>query len=302
MARKGPRKKQSFFKVLLGDFSKHLRIPHAFLKNLSGLSLGKCALKGPSGKRWIVELEERENGLFFYAAGWQDFVKDHLLQVGDFLVFYYYGESKFKVKIYDKSACEKDVEEANGKSSNPTSLENYKGNQARVKEEIVESEAENYDTDCENKATIANRRSGNAMSGKRPTTGYVKETSSTCFTFKSENPCFMETLKKHQEYCLVIPKKLAISEGLMSMGTVMLRNESGRTWCAKVILRPKSSFHRMELTTGWAGFCNANQISVGDTVIFEFVKQSVIQIHVFRAVRGKRCVVVLDTLNVKNES
>lgn len=100
----------------------------------------------------------------------------------------------------------------------------------------------------------------------------------------------------------VIPKKLVISEGLMSMGTVMLRNESGRSWCAKVILRPKSSFHRMELTTGWAEFCNANQISVGDTVIFEFVKQSVIQIHVFRAVRGKRCAVVLDTLNVKNES
>ncbi|TQE04932.1 hypothetical protein C1H46_009403 [Malus baccata] len=272
MARKGPRKKQSFFKVLLGDFSKHLRIPHAFLKNLSGLSLGKCALKGPSGKRWIVELEERENGLFFYAAGWQDFVKDHLLQVGDFLVFYYYGESKFKVKIYDKSACEKDVEEADRKNSNPVSLENYKGNQARVKEEIVESEAENYDTDSENKATIANRRSGNAMSGKRPTTGYV------------------------------IPKKLAISEGLVSMGTVMLRNESGRSWCAKVILRPKSSFHRMELTTGWAEFCKANQISVGDTVIFEFVKQSLIQIHVFRAVRGKRCAVVLDTLNVKNES
>lgn len=135
------------------------RIPHAFLKNLSGLSLGKCALKGPSGKRWIVELEERENGLFFHAAGWQGFVKDHLLQVGDFLVFYYYGESKFKVKIYDKSACEKDVEEADGKSSNPVSLEN-KGNQARVKEEIVESEAENYDTDCENTAIIANRGSG----------------------------------------------------------------------------------------------------------------------------------------------
>ncbi|KAB2605616.1 B3 domain-containing protein [Pyrus ussuriensis x Pyrus communis] len=201
-----------------------------FSKNLSGPSLGKCALKGPGGKRWIVGLEERENGLFFYAAGWQDFVKDHLLQVGEFLV-----------------ACEKDVEEAEGRR-----------NQARVKEEIVESETENYDADCENKGTI-------------------------------ENPCFMETLKRYQEYCVKISLKVPpLVRGVT--GTVMLRNESGRSCCAKVILRPKSSFHRVELTT------------VGDTVIFEFVKQSVIQIHVFRAVRGKRCAVVLGAPNVKNES
>ncbi|ONI13164.1 hypothetical protein PRUPE_4G206800 [Prunus persica] len=85
-------KKESFFKILLGDFSKHLHISPVFIKNFNGGSLRKCSLRGPSGKGRAVELEERENGLFF-SKGLQGFVKDHHLEVGNFLVFRYDGES-----------------------------------------------------------------------------------------------------------------------------------------------------------------------------------------------------------------
>ncbi|CAL2254528.1 unnamed protein product [Prunus armeniaca] len=214
---------------------KRSRIPPAFIKNFNGGSLRKCSLRGPSGK-----------------------------EVGNFLVFRYDGESKFKVTIYDRSACEKDVEVAERGIRSSVSIES-KGNQVRVKEEIIDLETENYNEDCENKTSIANRRNRNAMSGKKPTTDYVEETSSECISLKSDNRCFMETMKRHYRYCLMIPKKLAIAEGLKSARNVTLRDPNGRLWLVKLVIRPKTSCKRVEFTTGWGECCQANQISVGDT-------------------------------------
>lgn len=98
-----------------------------------------------------MELEKRENGLFFHNDGWQRFVKDHRLQVGDFLVFHYEGESKFKVTIYDRTCCEKDVEVAKKRSCSPTNSSANEGNQlALVKDEIVDLETLNYNKAAEN--------------------------------------------------------------------------------------------------------------------------------------------------------
>ncbi|KAI3892806.1 hypothetical protein MKX03_000910, partial [Papaver bracteatum] len=45
--------------------------------------------------------------LFFY-NGWPEFVHAHSLQHEDFVVFKYKGHSKFHVKIYAKTGCEKE--------------------------------------------------------------------------------------------------------------------------------------------------------------------------------------------------
>ncbi|CAB4277750.1 unnamed protein product [Prunus armeniaca] len=217
---------------------KRSRIPPAFIKNFNGGSLRKCSLRGPSGK-----------------------------EVGNFLVFRYDGESKFKVTIYDRSACEKDVEVAKRGIRSSVSIES-KGNQVRVKEEIIDLETENYNEDCENKTSIANRRNRNAMSGKKPTTDYVEETSSECISLKSDNRCFMETMKRHYRYCLMIPKKVAIAEGLKSARNV-----------------GENAVKRTRFQLG--------------TLVFEFFKQSAIQVRIFGAVNGKRCPVVLDAPVVK---
>lgn len=64
-------------------------------------------------------------------------MKDHHLELGDFLIFRYDGESKFSVTIYDRSACEKDVEIAKRRSGSSVSLKNTR-NQARVKVEVLD--------------------------------------------------------------------------------------------------------------------------------------------------------------------
>lgn len=87
-------------------------------------------------------------------------MKHHHLEDGDFLVFKYDGESKFKVTIYDRTACEKDVKLAE-RSGCPVSLAN-KG-KAQVKEEI-DRETRNYNENCQNKAIVSGRRSGKLYS------------------------------------------------------------------------------------------------------------------------------------------
>lgn len=190
-----------------------------------------------------MELEKTENGLFFH-NGWQRFVKDHHLEVGDFLIFRYDGQSKFNVTIYDRSACEKDVEVAKTRSNSSVSL-GSNGNHAQVKEEVVDLETENYYNNkvSKNETVIADKkgcklsvfyvysstaclrtffvlncvsiwiRIGNyVVSGKRPANGSVEETSDGSILFKSQNSCFRRILTKHSKYHIVSTMNTIVSQ------------------------------------------------------------------------------------------
>ncbi|PQQ12231.1 putative B3 domain-containing protein [Prunus yedoensis var. nudiflora] len=216
--------KQSFFKILLGDFSQRLRIPPKFVKNFNVRPLHKCALSGPSGIRWTVELEERENGLFFQ-DGWQGFVKDHHLEDGDFLVFKY---------------------------------------DAQVKEEIVDRETRNYNENCQNKAIVSGRRSGNyVIPGRRPANDHVGATSTERVLFKPKYSCFMITFTRKLRYGASIPKEVAVTEGLLSKKSMMIQDPTGRSWPVKLRVRGKLSSCRVVMSTGLVDCCNANQIIPG---------------------------------------
>ena len=60
------------------------------------------------------------------------------------------------------------------------------------------------------------------------------------------------------------------------------------------------------MSTGWGECCKANKVVIGDTVVFEFVQQTVLRLHVFRKGVGTRegdnrpISVVLDAPNIKN--
>ncbi|XP_054781827.1 B3 domain-containing protein Os01g0723500-like [Prosopis cineraria] len=112
MASQSPRKhakKPSFFKVLIRDFSTRLKIPPAFMKEF-GKDMSKktsTLIETYNGRSWEVEVEKLGNK-FYFNSGWHKFVEDNNLETGDFLVFKYFADySKFKVKIFGKTCCEK---------------------------------------------------------------------------------------------------------------------------------------------------------------------------------------------------
>ncbi|KAL6176510.1 hypothetical protein ACLB2K_053143 [Fragaria x ananassa] len=213
-------RKPSFFKVLIGDFSKRLLIPPEFTKNLvwNGIFPHKCALRGPSGLLCAVEVESTENGMFFQ-NGWECLVKDHHLELGDFLIFRYDGESKFSVTIYDRSACEKDVEIAKRRSGSSVSLKNTR-NQARVKVEVLDDlVAESFkNINSEDETVVSDEECCNDVKlGKRPASGYLEVTSDGSILFKSENSCFQRILTKHSKYHIGFPKELGVAKDLMNI-------------------------------------------------------------------------------------
>lgn len=106
-----------FFKVLIGDFKKRLKIPPNFCKHIpweasrkvEGLKEASMAatLEGPSGRTWQVVIRRTAEGTFF-TAGWPKFVQDQALRELEFLVFRHHGGTSFAAMVFDKSACERE--------------------------------------------------------------------------------------------------------------------------------------------------------------------------------------------------
>lgn len=64
------------------------------------------SLKGPSGNTWHASLVLDSIG-FYFTHGWNEFLIDHNINLGDVLVFRYDGQSQFSVRIFDTTACKK---------------------------------------------------------------------------------------------------------------------------------------------------------------------------------------------------
>lgn len=88
--------------------SEKLKIPSKFIKHVEGRASETAILVGPSGNSWPVDLIQQDDGLFFH-NGWDSFVKDHCLEIGDSLVFRYDGDLHFTVQAFDDSLCEKEA-------------------------------------------------------------------------------------------------------------------------------------------------------------------------------------------------
>ncbi|KAK4276634.1 hypothetical protein QN277_014761 [Acacia crassicarpa] len=75
---------------------------------MEGRTSGLVSLTGPSGNTWRVQLVKEGNDLFFH-HGWLTFLEDHVIEVGDLLVFRYEGQLHFTVLVFDERACEKEA-------------------------------------------------------------------------------------------------------------------------------------------------------------------------------------------------
>uniref|UniRef100_A0A8R7PVL2 TF-B3 domain-containing protein n=1 Tax=Triticum urartu TaxID=4572 RepID=A0A8R7PVL2_TRIUA len=91
---------------MTGSFSEKLDVPPPFAKNISGLADTNVYLEDAFGLRWRVYVSSRDGRLSF-GHGWSNFVLDHAVAVGEFLVFRHITRSVFVVQIFAKSACER---------------------------------------------------------------------------------------------------------------------------------------------------------------------------------------------------
>jgi hypothetical protein len=103
----------SFFCIAGTQSREILWVPLKFTKFMDGRELHKVILREQSGARTPYEVEVWYDGCgeMYFNGGWSMFVEDHDLHQGFFILFNYHcGMSKFDVKIYDCTQCQKEYE------------------------------------------------------------------------------------------------------------------------------------------------------------------------------------------------
>ncbi|XP_064968457.1 uncharacterized protein LOC103988360 [Musa acuminata AAA Group] len=96
----------SFFKIMLGNFRDFLLIPPRFADRLVGLVNQNVCLEDLHGSSSSVKISMVDGSLAF-KGGWRDFVLDHSIDVGEFLVFKHVSKSLFFVQMFGIDACER---------------------------------------------------------------------------------------------------------------------------------------------------------------------------------------------------
>ncbi|KAL6207323.1 hypothetical protein ACLB2K_018289 [Fragaria x ananassa] len=146
---------------------------------------------------------------------------------------------------------------------------------------------------CEMDLEVSKRRrltDGSIMSGK----AVIEETPSGLTVFKSKYSCSMKTLVKCKLYEMTIPRRIVIAEGLEKGKPVKLQDPKKRS---QIVNTTVTKDGRLKLTKGWSQSCREFEISIGDEIVFEFVKPNVILVH---NLRGK--VVILEGPKVVDSS
>jgi hypothetical protein len=100
----------SFFSFAGAHCREQQRLPTKFTEFMERRELCKVVLHESSsgGPPYELEVYYDGNGDAFFRGGWDHFAEDHEIHQGWILMFYYHcGTTKFDVKIYDGTQCQK---------------------------------------------------------------------------------------------------------------------------------------------------------------------------------------------------
>jgi hypothetical protein len=103
----------SFFCIANAQCHEIQRLPLNFTKFMDGRELREAVLREQSGGGTPYEVEIWYDGAGeqYFKGGWSQFAEDHDLHQVFFMTFdFHIGTSKFDVKIYDCTQCQKEYE------------------------------------------------------------------------------------------------------------------------------------------------------------------------------------------------
>ncbi|OVA15443.1 B3 DNA binding domain [Macleaya cordata] len=272
-----------------------LRIPIPFLKHIIRETSRTFYLTGPSGEIWTVSLIQNIDG-YFFEEGWQEFVRDHFMELGDFCVFIYEGNMHFTVQIFDTSGCEKESAFHAICSQDYTHSVRDKGKKIGSNEAAKVLNASSYES-CQcysnrkrNMAanvTQADKQSGTLTSQRRHVTSEEKGRAiNAANEFESKNPFTMIVMRHSYVYsgfCLPMPCSFKNFHLPETDQEIILRDPRGNEWPVSYVVT-NGSQRRGSLSAGWGAFSYHNNIEKDDVCIFELIKEDVMQVHIFRVV------------------
>jgi hypothetical protein len=108
-----PPRVYSFFCITGAQCHEIQRVPLKFTKFMDGRELREAILCEHSGggAPYVVEVWYNGADEMYFKGGWSQFAEAHDLHQGFFMTFdFHIGTSKFDVKIYDGTQCQKEYE------------------------------------------------------------------------------------------------------------------------------------------------------------------------------------------------
>jgi hypothetical protein len=103
----------SFLCIAMAQCREIQRLPLNFTNFMDGRELREAVLREQSGSGvpYEVEVWYDGDGEQYFRGGWSQFAEDHDIHQGFFMAFdFHIGTSKFDVKIYDGTLCQKKYE------------------------------------------------------------------------------------------------------------------------------------------------------------------------------------------------
>ncbi|KAK4393362.1 hypothetical protein Sango_1807000 [Sesamum angolense] len=236
-----PNQRPSFFKILIVDFTRRLRVPPVFSKRYGSALGGSVRLRTSAGKIWFVKLEQKdEDERYCFTRGWKKFAEDVGLEMGEFLVFRFVGGSMFDVSVYGAHGCEREIP----------------GPGFQVEDSDPDAQVELSKDDVPNVIKKKRSRAGN------------NRTSESDHSVE-ESPLYFEILlKPHHRSRVTPPKRFWMAAGLSghkTVGVVYLPKHHYQI--VKIDRRP---MYRTDISTGWSEFRRANGLALGKTYSFDF--------------------------------
>ncbi|XP_056691345.1 B3 domain-containing protein REM-like 1 isoform X3 [Spinacia oleracea] len=264
-------KRASFMKVIEDEFTKKLQIPQAFTKIFEERVPPWLILEiAGTRKCWRVDIEEDGNGGLFLSCGFDCFAKANSLEVGNFLLFELEEPSILQVKIYEKDGSEKTT------VAGTTTFEYEVGPfESKRQTPIVHQEGE-----ASPWPTMPPSVQYGVYEKKQNITDWIKRKRGIVSDTKHGLRFSLIWRKaKHFTYYLTIPKAMVRGKTFSDKDAVVLQDREGKNWRVELKLRPDG---RLDFAQGWRDFVKDNELRTGDTLVFEFVSNNVIQVHVGR--------------------
>ncbi|MCL7024553.1 hypothetical protein MKW94_013761 [Papaver nudicaule] len=106
------------------DFKQKLKFPVNFFDGLT-VSVNVLLRRNscPYGRCWIVKMVTTEEGDLTFQDGWDTFVEDYPLELGDAFVVQYDGNSNFLFTLFGKDGCEKKYDTSRIRNASDTESE-----------------------------------------------------------------------------------------------------------------------------------------------------------------------------------
>uniref|UniRef100_A0A3Q7ERM3 TF-B3 domain-containing protein n=1 Tax=Solanum lycopersicum TaxID=4081 RepID=A0A3Q7ERM3_SOLLC len=223
---------KGFVKIFSPENSgKRLKIPTSFTYYKNRKLPMKINLRDRFGNMWPVGVNKIGGNLYFQ-YGWEKFIEDNSVEVGDFLVFDYDGNKMFDFKLLGRTKCEKNG--VGGLKAEEMIVEHQKSRESKEKNWASDSYI---------------FKSGRATQPK--------------------NPYFVAKIRSKRRDQLYVPVDVVKDYKLELPSSMTIRDSIGREFVTKL---NKWKDGRIWLVGGWRSLCRWNLVEKNDHCICEFVR------------------------------